>query len=654
MSNKLTIMGWRSQGLRLPDYEVSLRRSSGAPYSITLLQMPNGTGKTTTLNLLRAALSGDLEKIGSVTQLEKRGGGEKSGLFEVFCSLNDKPYTYGIYIDFEEKVARIKTTRPTGQDDGHHVPPEFLKFLRSNFVDFFVFDGELAESLLDSDKTNAQEALEALFHIDALKVMRSRIEEYWDDQVEHHTAKAERGLSRRRNRLKDLKARLGELEDGYKDTVGRLREKRKKLNKLTEQYDAAIQKAKTWGDQVGKAQEAYVRADEQLRSTSREVLDEMRNPVSLSDIFSDRCENLKLGLDRVKLPESAAREFFEEISNEEECICGREIDASIASVIRERAASYLGNDDVALLNAIKSSISEAVTGKRIDGRPLSKRLESVNVLSRNLSEAKTSLDALKNAAEEDDPALKEGRKKIEELNNEIRNLEEKEREFLSKDDSKGDQDTYGIDIIKRRIDDAEKKLTEIQEVMILKKKRDVLKDIFDKVVKGSLDALSKNIVDETNSKLAAIIPDNEIVLSDIKKSLILKGQGGGSVGEGLSIAYSFLGTLFGHSNHELPLVVDSPAGPIDMQVRPRIAESIPRLTHQFIAFTISSERQKFVDVLDNLPGSMIQYITLYRKSLSGVQRPSGDDKYVDSSDGRLVFGKGFFNQFQLESEQNGD
>ncbi|REJ92480.1 MAG: hypothetical protein DWQ29_04800 [Planctomycetota bacterium] len=50
--------GWKAQGLRCPDHEISFEKSPGKVHPISLLQMPNGTGKTTTLKLLRAALSG--------------------------------------------------------------------------------------------------------------------------------------------------------------------------------------------------------------------------------------------------------------------------------------------------------------------------------------------------------------------------------------------------------------------------------------------------------------------------------------------------------------------------------------------------------------------------------------------------------------------
>ena len=123
------------------------------------------------------------------------------------------------------------------------------------------------------------------------------------------------------------------------------------------------------------------------------------------------------------------------------------------------------------------------------------------------------------------------------------------------------------------------------------------------------------------------------------------------MGENLSVAYSFLSTLFEQAVARLPLVVDSPAGPIDLKVRPQVAELVPRLTSQFIAFTISTERQGFVGPLDESLKSDVQYLTLFRRGDPQLDAsiPSGADHEL-TDDGALVVGKSFFESFHLDNE----
>lgn len=59
---KISLAGWSANGLRCPDIDIDLSGKTGAPAKVVLIQMPNGTGKTTTLKLLRAALTGTATK----------------------------------------------------------------------------------------------------------------------------------------------------------------------------------------------------------------------------------------------------------------------------------------------------------------------------------------------------------------------------------------------------------------------------------------------------------------------------------------------------------------------------------------------------------------------------------------------------------------
>ena len=55
----IRIKGWQSLGLRCPDVVVELEGASADSSSVHIIQMPNGTGKTSTLELIKASLSGD-------------------------------------------------------------------------------------------------------------------------------------------------------------------------------------------------------------------------------------------------------------------------------------------------------------------------------------------------------------------------------------------------------------------------------------------------------------------------------------------------------------------------------------------------------------------------------------------------------------------
>lgn len=60
----IELLGWSTSGLRSPDVNISfqLKGGSQSPAHVTLIQMPNGTGKTTTLSLIKAAMTGEADK----------------------------------------------------------------------------------------------------------------------------------------------------------------------------------------------------------------------------------------------------------------------------------------------------------------------------------------------------------------------------------------------------------------------------------------------------------------------------------------------------------------------------------------------------------------------------------------------------------------
>jgi hypothetical protein len=109
--------------------------------------------------------------------------------------------------------------------------------------------------------------------------------------------------------------------------------------------------------------------------------------------------------------------------------------------------------------------------------------------------------------------------------------------------------------------------------------------------------------------------------------------------------------LFSRNEFHLPFVVDSPAGPLDHPKRNAVAQLIPKLAGQFIAFVISTEREGFQDVLQRVARGRIQYLTLFRKGDAVTERlASKQQEVAKTSDGILVCSREFFEGFQVDEE----
>ena len=661
MAAVMRILGWKAQGLRCPDHEIICQDDTGNPQRVTLVQMPNGTGKTTTLELLRAALSGSATNNNwdphKVREYCKKNGAHAYGLFEVKLLLNERRVTIQMDFDFDAGRINYKTTHTSGQGGqrhGFHPPYGFQKFMDHEFVNFYAFDGELAESLLDKTESDAEMVVEHLFQINSLRILSNKVDEYWDRKTQSVNATHERGLNRRRNRLEKLKKRYRKLKTERNKLQNARLGVSTKLEEKNQLYQDEINKEKHRARQLTNAEIKANGMAAQVNQQALDVLEQMRDPHTIASHFAEEIMELKSGLDRAKLPESAAREFFEELATETDCVCGRPIDDEISNTIKSRASHYLGSDDVALLNSMKSDIQDAVHAPIGDSsNELKLKLAHLKQTMLEERAAQTDYDELRIAAEKSEPSVAQARIDIEALSGELERIDGELEKFEDKDTKLNDDRTFGIEIITNRIADAEYKLAEITQTIELRTKRDILKRILSGAYEQARTDISRDICTEANGRINELMPHNNIQIDRIERCLVLKGQEGGSAGETLSVAWGFLATLFHRTEHELPFVVDSPAGAIDLAIRPKIGELIPHLTGQFIAFTISSERARFVKPLKEASKDEVNFITLFRKGPSDLElRAKLSDHCVETLDGLCVNGESFFGEFQLDEEED--
>ncbi len=210
---KIRLLGWESEGLRCPDVKVELAKSGYK--KVALIQMPNGTGKTTTLNLIRAALTGEAQNWDGdqVNQYKRRDSDIPVGKFILRLSVDDKPLTFDLKLDFSEGGVIYRTTSPAtgGVVDGWKPPVSVRRFLTERFVNLFVFDGELANKMLDSKQARAEEAIDALCQLELLEEIRNVAEIHWQQATKEKGAKTASGLTWWRTRKDVLEEKYNKL-----------------------------------------------------------------------------------------------------------------------------------------------------------------------------------------------------------------------------------------------------------------------------------------------------------------------------------------------------------------------------------------------------------------------------------------------------------
>lgn len=655
---RIDLAGWSSRGLRSPDVDVNLTDSDGAPARIALIQMPNGTGKTTTLELIKATLSNTASTWDPdrVRGFRRRLDTRPEGQFVVRLLINGRPLTFELTLDFENGATRYRTTNlgSGGIATGWTPPPDVHRFLSQEFLRLFIFDGEFADELFDPTRAEADRAIDALCQLYLLKDISDFAEGEWDRKSKAGGPKTDVGLSRHQAEQTALLKRENEL--GQMETAAAREVKR--LAKLITELDAKITERLS---SMKSTQAEHALALQSLNDAKRDVMvaasgamGAVRMPLAIHHEFGNRLVTLKENLDHLRLPENTSAQFFEELIQEDECICGREMTAGAQAEIATRAKRYLDADESGTINALKSDIDKFTAG---DGEePLDKRLADLLLALGAARRAEHQADQLVRTLKQ--KLIDEGDEQLKAWQSELDKSQGEYAEFngilgrIRGDGAPDDEPVWSLKQLEKKKAEVSAKIASITQTVTLRKQTDLLKTILKRAAELARAQIKRELVAEANQRLRGILINDPIEIAQIDRSLRLADQEGASVGQTLSVGYTFLMSVLNRGNNNFPLVVDSPANPIDADVRHNIGTLIPELCTQFVGFTINTERQGFVPALEQAAGS-IKYLTLFRKT-------EGTKRLMDSLPGQgvtetetavLIEDREYFMNFGLRSEE---
>ena len=167
---KMSILEIEYKNIRkVNELKIPFINADGIIIKNNFIMMANGTGKTTTMTLLKglfdgSALSWESEKIKSFAPVMTEA---EHGEFAVTVLFDDRRYKYFLLLDYKTGSATIETSSPTlgGRESGRHLPESIRGIFSREFVRRFVFDGEQAEKTLDSSSNEADETIKYLYQI---------------------------------------------------------------------------------------------------------------------------------------------------------------------------------------------------------------------------------------------------------------------------------------------------------------------------------------------------------------------------------------------------------------------------------------------------------------------------------------------------------
>jgi DNA sulfur modification protein DndD len=408
------------------------------------LQMPNGTGKTTTLDLLRSIFTGKLPEHTvnwrRIIGLEdKEAAINATSEFSVRLLVNDQSYRIKLRLDHEGGDHRFFTAGPHGEQQGWHPPSAFQRAFegRRQLVELFIFNAETAREMREQTDR---------------KLLRSAIREFGGFS-EIHDLIGELNSSGvfEGGRLETVKAQvqdeIGRLTDGGGDagrqqswkncltTVDRVRRElhngtsgRPGITKMQEElHTAGLRKIEVetrlqeiedeYGrtlDNVEPLQDAIDILKNNRRTGTEKLLESLLNPVCTFDTSWHEMRDFHCRHQDANLPADVGRGWLLKLSEEECCICGTPFDDDMRGHIREHGEQHLDRQKMVSVSEMQSEFKEIEQSSR-DSIAIAAR--EVIRIGDELGQKTTELETLYLAHSSDETAVERN-----ELNDEKMNL----------------------------------------------------------------------------------------------------------------------------------------------------------------------------------------------------------------------------------------
>ena len=559
--------------------------------------MANGTGKTTTMTLIKGLLDGSAKNwpVDYVKSFAPTTTTGDKGEFSITVKFDEKQYKYFLSLDYVNGIAKIETQAPPkGRETGLLLPTAIKGIFTPEFVSRFVFDGEQAKKSMDRTSNEADETIRYLYRLDELdEILAMNMNILTEIQNAEGGSTGTRGsLSNLRSRQKKVRDHIASLEKKQKQLNGDIArfsqekiEKEKQRQELDKNYEA-LNKEK---NEVIAEQEKN-RGNVDVKIT--EIVSLVKTPYLVSEGLCNRMYEFGDAMKKLKLPKSSSKDFFTELAYAEKCVCDRCIGEKGRDAILKNAERYLGSDHQAVLNNIKSVLM---------GSTYDERLVAAFEELGKLQEQKTRLNA--RFADVEDKLIKAGGPQVEQLQSEIEVLigqissAQTQLKIIESKDEDDETLTEENNLHKARRADAEYevKIASTTKTNAALRKKNVVQDLVNEIKTQATAALKEEIIKKANDKISRVIKDDYIEIESIDGYIKLKDREGASDGQTLSIGYCFLGTLFEEAELEFPFVIDSPTGKMDFDKRQAVADIIPVVFNQMIAFVQSAEVKCFAD-----------------------------------------------------------
>lgn len=614
---KIRILGWTCENIRqFRNLEFNLEDEGGVPH-IYLVMMRNGTGKTTTTNLIRTVLSGTEMSESELLSYRPTEYDCDEGKFTLTMQYDDKRYFYILKLDYLNARYQYFTSRTGesgGLESGRIIPRNLKVFDNREFICRFVFDGEQAQLTLDSGTEEAEKAITYLYRVNELDNLIGDINKLIDEKQKESNDKGRSTTS-----IRQLRTRRDNKSNTYDGLLKRKNDLQKQERGLQEsqselqrRLDELIAENKTLQSDKDKLERRKDEINGGMKSCFTKIHTQAVLPFHIHNEFENRLKTLFNNMQILKLPKTTAKEFFVDLSEKPKCICGHDIGEKEKKHILDNADRYLGAEELSVINAVKHKLRTFETSNELHDE-----LEKLQELKENLVWVNGQIEDLNTKLEPDKQEVaRQISEDLESVNEDLIHVQQELSILLGPDSGIHANEDNNLEAAKRALEKAQRTYDEATNTyQFAQRSRRIIRYI-QEIKKLTLDKLKENIVADVNVRLTQLIKNDKVSIEKIDKSLILHKKEKVSEAQTLAVAYAYIGSLFEHSVHDFPFLIDSPAAKMDRDIRRTAAEVLPELFDQLIILVTSGELDKFADRF--YMRSDVKYVTIENDEIRGT------------------------------------
>jgi len=367
---KMAILELEYKNIRkITALKLPFTKADGSVISNNFIMMANGTGKTTTMELIKGLFDGTAagwtaSKVRSFAPtLTEADRGE----FSITVKFDDRQYKYFLSMNYKDGTVQVETSAPPkGREAGLRLPESIRGIFTPEFVRRFVFDGEQAAKSMDSSSNEADETIRYLYRLDELDEILAAnqriLTEIQNAEGKRGTSSSLSNLRTRQSDIDAIRAKLRARCEKLREEIAAFEAEKVEKEKQRQELDKSYEKLNQEKNDILKEQQKN-RGEIDVKITS--ILGIIKSPYLLSESLCARMFELGNSMKKLKLPKTIAKDFFTELASADRCVCDRCIGERERTAILKRADQYLGSDQQSVLNTVKSSLMDSVYDERL-------------------------------------------------------------------------------------------------------------------------------------------------------------------------------------------------------------------------------------------------------------------------------------------------